>query len=233
MRTWPGTPYPLGATWDGRGTNFALFSEAADRVELCLFDGGDESRIDLTEVDGFVWHGYLPGVGSGSRYGYRVHGRWDPVRGFPVQPGQVAARSVCQGDAGRVISDHAVFGYDRGLSRYRPSATDNAACMMRSVVINPFFDWDVDRPPQIAYHETVIYEAHVRGLTHAPPADPAGAAGHLRGACPPGDGRLSEAPWRYRCGAHAGPSVCYEPALTALRSHQLLGLQHHRLLRPA
>src|SRR5260370_4582478 len=82
MRIWPGTAYPLGATWDGSGTNFALFSEAADKVELCLFDAGDsETRIELTEVDGFVWHGYLPGAGPGTRYGYRVHGPYYPARG--------------------------------------------------------------------------------------------------------------------------------------------------------
>src|SRR5439155_15958086 len=86
MRHWPGTPYPLGATWDGSGTNFAVFSEAADAVELCLFDEGDdgprtETRVALIEVDGFVWHGYLPGVSPGQRYGYRVHGPYEPARG--------------------------------------------------------------------------------------------------------------------------------------------------------
>ena len=88
MRIWPGTPYPLGATWDGWGTNFTLFSEVAERVELCLFDETDDSgtlsetRVELTEVDGFVWHGYLPGISPGQRYGYRVHGPHDPPRGL-------------------------------------------------------------------------------------------------------------------------------------------------------
>ena len=97
MRLRPGTPYPLGATWDGAGTNFALFSEVAAQVELCLFDSATgETRIPLHEVDGFVWHGYLPGVGPGQRYGYRVHGTSGSRRGAPVQPRQAAARPVRQ-----------------------------------------------------------------------------------------------------------------------------------------
>ena len=99
---WPGSSYPLGATYDGVGTNFALFSEVAERVELCLFDeDGAETAISLHEVDGFVWHGYLPGIGPGQRYGYRVHGRYDPAAGAALQPGQAAARPVRQGDRGQ------------------------------------------------------------------------------------------------------------------------------------
>jgi isoamylase len=87
MQTWPGTPYPLGATWDGWGTNFALFSEVAEGVELCLFDDNDEEqRTELTEVDAFVWHAYLPGVATGQRYGYRVHGQYDPLKGRRCAP---------------------------------------------------------------------------------------------------------------------------------------------------
>jgi isoamylase len=96
MRIWPGTPYPLGATWDGWGTNFALFSEVAERVELCLFDSSgdgagklDETKVELTEVDGFVWHGYIPGISPGQRYGYRVHGPWDPQRGLRCEPSKL------------------------------------------------------------------------------------------------------------------------------------------------
>ncbi len=91
MQQWPGTPYPLGATWDGSGTNFALFSEVADRVELCLFDAEDgaETRLELTEADGFVWHCYLPGIGPGQRYGYRVHGPYDPGRGHRCNPAKL------------------------------------------------------------------------------------------------------------------------------------------------
>ena len=162
MRIWPGTPYPLGATWDGWGTNFALFSEVANRVELCLFVADGEIRIDLTEVDAFVWHGYVPEVGSGTRYGYRVHGPWDPVEGFLCNPAKLLLDPYAKAVHGAVTPDDALFGYDRAFSRYRLSATDSAPYTMKSVVINPFFDWEADRAPRIPYHETVIYEAHVR-----------------------------------------------------------------------
>ena len=99
MEMWPGRPYPLGATYDGAGVNFALFSEVADCVELCLIDdNGQERRLELYEVDGFVWHGYLPRIQPGQRYGYRVHGPYEPADGASVQPGQTAARPVRQGD---------------------------------------------------------------------------------------------------------------------------------------
>ena len=99
MNHWPGIPYPLGATWDGEGTNFAVFSENATGVELCLFDdAGNESRLELTEIDSFVWHCYLPGIGPGQRYGYRVDGPFDPERGAPLQPPQAAARPLRQID---------------------------------------------------------------------------------------------------------------------------------------
>jgi glycogen operon protein len=151
-----------------------LFSEIAERVELCLFDDdGTESRVDLREVDAFVWHGYLPGVSSGQRYGYRVHGQWDPVRGLLCNPAKLLLDPYAKAFHGVVKADDAVFGYERGFSRYRPSATDSAPCTMRSVVINPFFDWDKTGPPRHAYHESVIYEAHVRGLTlHHPQIPP-------------------------------------------------------------
>ena len=173
--------YPLGATWDGRGTNFALFSEVAERVELCLFDAEGETRIDLTEVDGFVWHGYMPGCGSGNPVWVPCTRTMGPRRGPAVQSCQAAARSVCQGYPGRGRMDDALFGYDLGFSRYRPSATDSAPCTMRSVVVNPVFDWGADRPPRIPYHETVIYEAHVRGLTLLHPQIPHAQRGTYAG----------------------------------------------------
>jgi glycogen operon protein len=185
MRIWPGAPYPLGATWDGWGTNFALFSEVAERVELCLFLAGDEMRIDLTEVDGFAWHGYVPEIGPGTRYGYRVHGRWDPVEGFLCNPAKLLLDPYAKAMQGAVSADDAVFGYDRAFSRYRPSATDSAPYTMKSVVINPFFDWGADKTPQIAYHETVIYEAHVRGLTLRHPQVPLAQQGTYAGLAHP------------------------------------------------
>jgi glycogen operon protein len=176
MRLWPGSPYPLGATWDGSGTNFALFSEAAEGVELCLFDAeaadgwpGTETRIALTEVDGFVWHGYLPDVGPGQRYGYRVHGPYAPARGHRCNPAKLLLDPYGKAVDGQVRWDGAVFGY-RFDDPSSPSTADSAPFMPVNVVINPFFDWGDDRPPRIPYHETVIYEAHVRGLTMRHPA---------------------------------------------------------------
>ncbi len=169
MRHWPGTPYPLGATWDGGGTNFAVFSEAAEAVELCLFDDGDdgprtETRVALTEVDGFVWHGYLPDVAPGQRYGFRVHGLYEPGRGHRCNPAKLLLDPYGKAVDGEVIWNEAVFGY-RFDDPASPNTTDSAPYMPVNVVINPFFDWGDDRPPRTPYHETVIYEAHVRGLT--------------------------------------------------------------------
>ncbi len=176
MRCWPGSPYPQGATWDGAGTNFALFSEVAERVELCLFDDGDpgqrrETRIELTEADGFVWHGYLPEVGPGQRYGYRVHGPNDPAQGHRCNPAKLLLDPYGKAVDGQVRWDEAVFGYQFDNSS-AVNTTDSAPYMPTNVVVTPFFDWSDDRPPKIPYHETVIYEAHVRGLTLRHPGVP-------------------------------------------------------------
>jgi isoamylase len=168
MHTWPGAPYPLGATWDGWGTNFALFSEVAERVELCLFgegaDADTEQRIEVTEVDGFVWHTYLPGISPGQRYGYRVHGAYDPARGLRCAPEKLLLDPYAKAVHGEVRWDESLFDYHFADPRKRNTA-DSARRMPKNVVINPFFDWSDDRAPRIPYHETVIYEAHVRGLT--------------------------------------------------------------------
>ena len=172
MHIWPGAPYPLGATWDGWGTNFALFSEVADRVELCLFDeAGTETRVALTEMDGFVWHGYLPAISPGQRYGYRVHGPFDPRRGSRCSPSKLLLDPYAKAIDGDVTWDEALFDYQWSDSRRRNTA-DSAPFMPKNIVINPFFDWGNDRPPRIPYHETVIYEAHVRGLTLRHPEIP-------------------------------------------------------------
>ncbi len=178
MHLWPGAAYPLGATWDGSGTNFALFSEVADRVQLCLFDAdGAEQRLDFTEVDGFVWHCYLPGVGPGQRYAYRVHGPYEPRRGHRCNPAKLLLDPYGKAIDGRLRWNPAVFGYEPG----RPdlmSQADSAPFMPRNVVINPYFDWTGDRQPRTPYHQTVIYEAHVRGLTMRHPQ----VAPELRGS---------------------------------------------------
>ena len=184
MRLWPGTPYPLGATWDGAGTNFALFSEVADAVELCLVDDGGEHRVGLTEVDGFVWHGYLPDVGPGQRYGYRVHGPYEPAKGHRCNPAKLLLDPYGKAVDGRVRWHEALFGY-RFSDPSRINKADSAPYMPTNVVINPFFDWGDDRPPRTPYHGTVIYEAHVRGLTLLHPDVPPEERGTYAGLAHP------------------------------------------------
>ncbi|MGI8529240.1 MAG: glycogen debranching protein GlgX [Geodermatophilaceae bacterium] len=171
MQVWPGTAYPLGATFDGTGTNFALFSEVAERVELCLVDSdGNQSSVDLPEMDGFVWHAYLPGVHPGQRYGYRVHGPHKPAEGLRCNPAKLLLDPYAKAIQGAIDWDEALFDYrfDDGSV----NDDDSAPHTMRSVVINPFFDWHNDRPLRTPYHETVIYEAHVKGFTQLHPDIP-------------------------------------------------------------
>ena len=191
---WPGTAYPLGATYDGAGTNFALFSEVAEEVELCLFDDGGgaeaiETRVRLDEVDGFVWHGYLPGIGPGQHYGYRVHGRYDPASGHRCNSAKLLldpyAKAVSTAaDQLGVEWDESLFGYQFADPEQR-NDTDSATHAPKSVVISPFFDWADDRHPRKPYHETVIYEAHVRGLTIAHPEIPSSMRGTYAGLAHP------------------------------------------------
>ncbi|MDQ1643793.1 MAG: isoamylase [Actinomycetota bacterium] len=172
MEIWPGTAYPLGATFDGAGTNFALFSEVAERVELCLFDpDGTETRLDLPEVDARVWHGYLPRTGPGQLYGYRVHGRYDPKQGLRCNPAKLLLDPYAKAVDGEIDWDESLFGY-QFKSPTKPNDLDSASHMMKSVVISPFFDWQNDRLPRIPYHRSVIYEAHVKGLTMTHPDIP-------------------------------------------------------------
>src|SRR6202522_1922821 len=185
MHIWPGASYPLGATWDGWGTNFAVFSEVAERVELCLFDeSGAEERVPLTEVDGFVWHGYLPTISPGQQYGYRVHGPYDPLRGNRCAPAKLLLDPYGKALDGAVIWDEALFDYKWADPRKR-NTTDSSPFMPKNVVINPFFDWGDDRAPRIPYHETVIYEAHVRGLTLRHPDVPEHQRGTYAGLAHP------------------------------------------------
>ncbi|GAA3128881.1 glycogen debranching protein GlgX [Planomonospora alba] len=182
---WPGEPYPLGATWDGVGTGFALFSEVAERVELCLFDDdGREERVDLPEVDGFVWHGYLPGVMPGQRYGYRVHGPFEPSQGHRCNPSKLLLDPYAKAVEGELAWDEALFCY-RFTDPSARNDYDSAPFMPKNVVINPFFDWGTDRPPRTPYHQTVIYEAHVRGLTMRHPAVPEEQRGTYAGLAHP------------------------------------------------
>ncbi|MFV2176202.1 glycogen debranching protein GlgX [Actinomadura sp. LOL_016] len=187
-QVWPGEAYPLGARFDGAGTNFAVYSEAAERVELCLFDGpardGAETRVVLEEADAFVWHAYLPGVMPGRRYGYRVHGPYEPRRGLRCNPAKLLLDPYAQAVEGTVDWDESCFGYRFGDPCSRNDA-DSARHTMRSVVVSPYFDWGDDRPPRIPYHETVIYEAHVKGLTARHPGVPEDLRGTYAGLAHP------------------------------------------------
>ena len=172
LEVWPGSAYPLGATFDGNGTNFALFSERAERVELCLFDeDGDETRVELSHVDAYVWHSYLPAVQPGQRYGFRVHGPFDPRAGQRFNPSKLLLDPYAKAVEGQVEWGQPVFGYDFDDPDSR-NDDDSAAHMMMGVVVNPFFDWAGDRLPKTPYAESVIYEAHVKGLTQRHPGIP-------------------------------------------------------------
>jgi len=172
VHTWPGSAYPLGATFDGSGTNFALFSEGAERVELCLFgERGAETRVDLVEIDAFVWHAYVPNIQPGQRYGYRVHGPYDPANGLRFNPAKLLLDPYAKAVEGDIRWGQSVYGYTFGDPDSR-SDDDSATDMMKGVVVNPFFDWAGDRRPGTPYSETFIYEAHVRGLTERHPAIP-------------------------------------------------------------
>ncbi|MET4222881.1 glycogen debranching protein GlgX [Oerskovia enterophila] len=232
MQTWPGRPYPLGATFDGTGTNFALFSEVAEKVELCLI-GDDlddegrprETRVLLEDVDAHVWHVYLPGLGPGARYGYRVHGPYDPAAGHRCNPAKLLVDPYAKAIDGQVDGDESLFSYRFGETPAVQAATggalaavaggsdggsadgtddepheasgeppappspsnteDSLGHTMLSVVVNPFFDWGHDRPPQHDYHDSVIYEAHVRGMTMLHPDVPDELRGTYAGMAHP------------------------------------------------
>ncbi len=185
MKPWPGTPYPLGATYDGTGTNFTLFSEVAERVQLCLFDAqGRETSYDLPERDAYVWHGYLPGVDPGQRYGFRVYGPHDPERGHRCNPSKLLMDPYAKAVDGQIDWDESLFDYRFGKESQR-NDLDSAPHTLKSVVINPYFSWDNDRPPRTPYNESVIYEAHVRGLTMTHPDIPADMRGTFAGLSHP------------------------------------------------
>jgi len=169
---WPGHPYPLGATFDGSGVNFALFSEVADKVEICLIaEDGSETRVELTEVDGHVWHGYVLGIEPGQRYGFRIHGPYDPGNGHRCNPAKLLLDPYAKAIDGQIDGDGSLYSYDLGKTAKFNSA-DSLGHTMLSVVVNPFFDWGHDRPPRHEYHNTVIYEAHVKGLSMTHPGVP-------------------------------------------------------------
>src|ERR1700694_4509123 len=185
LEVWPGRPYPLGASFDGTGTNFALFTEVAEAVELCLFDDeGHERKVPLDEVDAFSWHAYLPNVGPGQRYGYRVYGPYSPKQGVRCNPSKLLLDPYARAIEGQVQWDQACYAYELGDESSVNNA-DSAPYVFRSVVQNPYFDWANDRHLDTPLHETVIYEAHVKGMTRSHPDVPESLRGTYAGLAHP------------------------------------------------
>jgi isoamylase len=174
---WLGEPYPRGATWDGEGVNFSLFSENADKVELCLFDASGRQelqRIEMREQTDLIWHTYLPQVRPGQRYGYRVYGPYAPEEGHRFNPNKLLLDPYAKSIVGSLKWNDSHFGYRIGspLEDLSFSRRDSARGMLKCEVIEPAFDWGDDRPPRIPWHETIIYELHVKGFTCLHPEVP-------------------------------------------------------------
>jgi isoamylase len=186
MRVWPGRPYPLGATWDGRGVNFALFSENATRIELCLFDGPADRRgrrVDLTERTDHVFHAYLPGERPGRLYGYRAHGPYEPALGHRFNPNKLLFDPYAKAVGRGVTWDDALHGYTIGHADADLSfdERDSAPFAPLAAVVDPAFDWGNDRPPDRPWHETLVYELHVGGFTKKLPGVPESLRGTYAG----------------------------------------------------
>ena len=179
-----GSPHQLGATWDGLGVNFALFSANATKVELCLFDDTGQrelERIELPEYTNEVWHGYLPDARPGTTYGYRVHGPYDPGAGHRFNPNKLCLDPYAKAHIGSLKWDHAVFGYTMGKDDTTFDERDSARFMPKSRVIDPAFTWGRERAPSVPWDRTIIYETHVRGYTKLHPAVPENLRGTFAG----------------------------------------------------
>ncbi|MGH2604149.1 MAG: glycogen debranching protein, partial [Dehalococcoidia bacterium] len=190
MKVWPGRPYPLGATWDGQGTNFALFSEGASGVDLCLFDAPDAAereRIALPECTAHVWHGYLPGVRPGRLYGFRVYGPYEPEAGLRFNPAKLLLDPYARAVANKPDWHAPLFSYVPGNPRedLRRDDRDSAWGAPKGVVVSRFFDWESDRPPRVPWHRSVIYEVHVKGFTQQHPRIPPELRGTYAGLADP------------------------------------------------
>jgi glycogen operon protein len=188
---WPGGPFPQGATWDGSGVNFSIFSENATSVELCLFDTADASResarIPMAESTAHIWHCYLPEARPGLLYGYRVHGPYAPEEGHRFNPAKLLIDPYAKAIAGKIDSNDSLFGYKLGDPKgdLAISDTDSAAGIPKCVVIDPAFTWGDDAPPRIPWHRTLIYETHVKGFTARHPKVPPDLRGTYAGLSSP------------------------------------------------
>jgi isoamylase len=188
---YPGSPYPLGAQWDGEGVNFAIFADNATRVQLCLFDSPYEEKeittIDLTERTHHVWHVYVPGLEPGQLYGYRVHGPYEPHNGHRYNPNKLLIDPYAKAIAGTIDWNDALFGYEIGHPKkdLSFSTIDSAPFIPKGVVIDPRFDWQGTRSLRIPYHKSVIYETHVKGFTKLHPDIPEAIRGTYAGLAHP------------------------------------------------
>jgi glycogen operon protein len=187
MKLEEGTPYPLGATFDGDGVNFALFSEYATRVELCLFDASgvnEAARFELTECSNSIWHGYLPDAPAGLVYGYRVHGPYAPQQGHRFNPNKVLLDPYARAIVGEFTNDPRSFGYQEDQPALL-DPIDNAAIALKGKVVAELYDWGSEKAPRIPWVETVVYEAHVRGMTMLHPDVPEDIRGSYAGLAHP------------------------------------------------
>ncbi len=195
LRSWPGRPNPLGATWDGEGTNFAIYAPSAEAVDICLFDGGSgdgdaahhetETRVALEETTTHIWHGYLPQIGPGQRYGFRVDGPFDPARGLRWNPSKLLTDPYAKAFDGELRLDDALFGHPPGRDDTVQDHRDSAPYVPRSVVVQDSFPWGDDRRPLIPWADTVIYELHVKGFTARHPDIPDTLRGTYAGLAHP------------------------------------------------
>ena len=235
-RVWPGSPYPLGATFNGRGVNFALFSANAEKVELCLFDGRGQrelERVVLPEYTDQVWHGYLPDVRPGQLYGYRVHGPYDPGRGHRFNHHKLLLDPYAKQLVGQLHWSDAQFGYRVGGKREDLlfDARDSARGMPKCRVVDTAFTWGDDKRLDIPWRDSVLYETHLRGFTMLHPEVPDYVRGTCAGFSLPERDRSSEGGGRHRGRVPAGARLRPGPASGRARPVQLLGLQLDRLLR--
>jgi isoamylase len=186
MTIWPGRAFPLGATYDGRGTNFSVFSEVAESVELCLFDAsGNETRIPLPEVDAYCWHGYVPGIAPGQRYGFRVHGPYAPDDGHRCNPAKLLLDPYAKAVDGPVTWNEALFGHRFADPENTRNDDDSGPYMPKGVVLDDYFDWEGDTRPGTPLHKSIIYEVHVKGFTAQHPDIPKELRGTYAGLAHP------------------------------------------------
>jgi isoamylase len=185
MQIWPGQAYPLGATFDGVGTNFSIFSEVATRVELCLFDdAGNETCVDLPETTALCWHGYLPSVRPGQCYGFRVHGPWAPEEGHWCNPAKLLMDPYAKAVDGAWDWHEAMFPYHFG-QEFSRNDLDSASHVPKGVVVSPYFDWGLDHRPGTPWHKSIVYETHVKGFTMRCPGVPEELRGTYAGMAHP------------------------------------------------